>query len=88
MFGPAKPSIAGINVTAMAIATSTVPAAASPMTVRKGMPTTDRPARAMTTVMPANTTAPPAVALARAADSSTLCPSARFWRCRVTMNRA
>lgn len=52
------------------------------------MPTTASPATAITTVMPAKTTALPAVALARATDSSTSIPWPMFWRCRVTMNNA
>ena len=42
----------------------------------------------MTTVVPANSTASPAVAIAVPAESSTLMPSWRCWRCRVTMNSA
>ena len=53
------------------------------------MPTTASPARAMTTVLPAKTTAPPDVALARAADSSAgSSPPAWKARWRVTMNSA
>ena len=67
---PAKPSSAGSRVIATSTATATVPAAARPITVRNGMPTTDRPASAMTTVAPAKTTAEPAVPTARPAASS------------------
>ncbi|MDQ0789342.1 hypothetical protein QFZ64_004839 [Streptomyces sp. B3I8] len=42
----------------------------------------------MTTVAPAKTTALPAVALARATDSTTGMPWASWARCRETMNRA
>ena len=42
----------------------------------------------MTTVLPAKTTAPPAVAAARAAASAGGCPSLRKPRWRVTMNSA
>jgi hypothetical protein len=56
------------------------------MTVRNGMPTTARPERAMTTVSPANTTAEPAVPVARAADSSGSMPAASWLRCRDRMN--
>ena len=54
----------------MSTATATVPAAARPIWVRNGMPTTDSAARAMTTVRPAKTTAEPAVPTARPAASS------------------
>ena len=42
----------------------TAPAAARPITVRNGIWTTISPTSAMTTVMPANTTALPAVPVA------------------------
>lgn len=54
----------------MATAMTTVKAAASPIWVRNGMSTTNRPASAITTVSPANTTADPAVPTARPAASS------------------
>lgn len=61
----------------------TVAAPARPMIVRKGMPVMARAARAMTTVAPAKTTALPAVAVARAIDSSQSVPgSASCSRCR------
>jgi hypothetical protein len=85
---PAKPSRAGISVTAMATAKTTAAAADRPIVVRKGMRTTDRPDSAMTTVRPANTTAVPAVAVARAADSATVIPADSWDRCRATMNSA
>ena len=66
---PAKPSSAGSSVIATSTATATVPAAARPITVRNGMPTTASPASAMTTVAPAKTTAEPAVPTARPAAS-------------------
>ena len=59
-----------MSVTAMSTATMTVPAAQSPMTVRKGMPVTLSPASATTTVQPAKTTAIPAVPAAVDAASS------------------
>ena len=52
------------------------------------MPTMVRPARAMITVPPAKTTAPPDVALARAADSASDSPEGWKARWRVTMNSA
>ncbi len=85
---PAKPSTAGSRVIATSTATTTAAEAARPITVRNGTPATASPASAATTVSPANTTALPAVALARAAASSGSRPSARWRRCRETMNRA
>jgi hypothetical protein len=54
----------------MRTATTTVPPAQSPMMVRKGIPVTLRPASATTTVVPAKTTATPAVPVAVVAASS------------------
>ena len=65
-----NPSMAGVRVTAMATAIATATDAAMPMVVRNGMPAKLRPMRAISTVMPAKTTADPAVPVARAADSS------------------
>ena len=72
----------------MSTATRTPPAAARPMTVRNGMPTTASAARAMITVQPANATAVPAVPAASPADSAGASPAASCARCRVRMNRA
>jgi hypothetical protein len=83
---PAKPSSAGWSVIATSTATATVPAAARPIVVRNGMFTTARPASAITTVAPANTTAEPAVPTARATASSAGRPARRFCRCRELMN--
>ena len=63
-------------------------AAATPIVVRKGIPATASPHSAMITVSPAKTTADPAVATARATDSSGSMPSRSWSRCRETMNRA
>ncbi len=84
----ATPMIAGMRVTAMLTATSTANAAPTPMTDRNGMPTTSRPSSAMITVTPANTTAPPAVATACAADSSGSSPCASCDLCRDRMKSA
>ena len=73
---------------AISTAMATVPAAARPITVRNGMSTTSRPTRAMITVMPAKTTALPAVAMAWAVDSRGVRPSCRPWRWRERMNSA
>ncbi len=51
-----------------------------------GMPEKTSETSAITTVMPANTTAPPAVAAARATDSRTSMPSLSCSLWRVTMN--
>ena len=67
---------------------ATATAAAMPMVVRNGMPATDRPTSAIITVSPAKTTADPAVARARAADSSGSIPSRNWSRWREVMNRA
>lgn len=56
-----KPSSAGTTVKATSTATVTAPAAARPILVSVGMPTTDKPASAITKVTPAKTTADPAV---------------------------
>ena len=58
-----------------------------PMAVIIGMPETWRPAMARITVTPANSTASPAVALARPTASATGIPSSRFCRYRVRMKR-
>ena len=75
-------------VIAMSTASVTVNAAASPITVRNGMPTTLSAASAMNTVSPANNTAEPAVPVARAMDSATGIPAITCLRCRDTMNSA
>ena len=82
---PAIAMIAGVSVTAMSTATATAAAAATPSAVRKGMPATESPTRAMITVSPAKTTADPEVAVARAMDSSTGSPARSCSWCRLTM---
>ena len=59
--GPRSRSAPAAASSATRTATATVTAAATPISVRIGMPTTDRPVRAMTTVRPAKKTALPAV---------------------------
>ena len=76
----ARPMMAGSRVMAIETATKTANALAIPMVERNGMPTTKSPSRAMITVMPANTTAPPAVATDCAADSSGSIPAASWFR--------
>lgn len=70
-----KPSTAGVRVTAMATAIATATEAAMPIVVRNGMPAKPSPIKAMSTVIPAKTTADPAVPTARDADSSGSTPS-------------
>ena len=72
------PSIAGVRLSATSTAIATATAAAMPIVVRNGMPAKESPMRAMSTVTPANTTADPAVPVARAADSSGATPE-RTW---------
>ncbi len=85
---PPNPSKAGTRVRAMRTATATATAAAMPIVDRNGMPATDNPTSAIITVSPANTTADPAVARARAADSSGSRPSRSWSRWREVMNSA
>ncbi len=86
-FVPAKPSIAGTSVNAISMATATEAAAARPMTVRNGMPTTLSPHSAMITVRAAKTTELPAVPIASGTDSSGVMPVSRLARCRDRTNR-
>ena len=69
-------------------AIETAPAAASPITVSTGMWAMVRPVNAITTVVPANTTALPAVDSARDIDSVGEFPSPRWRRWRDRMKRA
>ncbi len=80
--------MAGSSVSATETATVTEKAAPRPITVSTGIFATDRPARAMITVVPANTTALPAVARARLMDSTTSRPSASWPRWRDRMKSA
>ena len=57
-----------------------------PSFVMKSMPISARPVIEMATVVPAKSTARPAVALAAAAASCGSRPSCRYCRNRVTMN--
>jgi len=88
MCGPRAPSIAGSNVVAAATAVTTAIAAVNPRVVTRGMPAKASEQRAITTVKPANTTAPPAVAVALAIDSRSSIPSRSWSLWRVTMNSA
>ena len=88
MCSPAKPSNAGSSVNDTATMTATVRADINPIRVTIGMPAMASPQIAITTVMPAKSTAEPDVAIARPAESSTVMPCARYSRWRVTMNNA
>ena len=70
MRGPTAPSNAGSSVTAASIATSTAIAAMNPSVVTSGIWATASEISAIVTVEPANITAPPEVAAARAIASS------------------
>ncbi len=85
---PTIPRIAGSSVIAPRTATATTRAEVYPSVVTSGMPTTASDSSATITVEPANTTAPPELAVARAIDSPVSIPSRRCSRCRVTMNSA
>ena len=75
-----------MSVIAASTATTTAPAAARPITVRNGMFTMLRAARAMRTVVPAKHTDDPEVATARPTESATSRPSTSCWRCRLRTN--
>ena len=68
--------------------TTTAIAAVKPRVVTSGIPATRSEHSAIATVIPAKTTAPPAVAQARAIDSRISTPSASWSLCLVTMKSA
>ena len=72
---PRKPPNAGRRVSAINTAKATAMDANTPITVMNGSPATASPVSAMALVMPANTTAVPAVPIARAIDSLASIPS-------------
>ena len=88
MWGPSAPSIAGSRVAAAQTATTTAIAAVKPSVLTSGMPAKASEQSAITTVKPAKTTAPPAVAVARAIDSRSSIPSPSCSLWRVTMKSA
>ena len=88
MRGPRAPSSAGSNVVAPRTETTTAIAAVKPSLATSGMPANTSETRAITTVLPANRTAPPAVAVARAIDSCISMPSLSCSLWRVTMKSA
>ena len=88
IWGPSAPSIAGSCVAAAVTATTTAIAAVKPSVATSGIPAKASEQSAITTVKPAKTTAPPAVAVARAIDSRISIPSPSWSLWRVTMNSA
>ena len=70
----------------MITAMSTVKAAERPIASRNGIPVIVKPESAMITVMPAKTTALPAVAYGMAAVSMRSMPCRRFCRYRERIN--
>ena len=88
MCGPSAPSIAGSSVAAAQTATTTAIAAVNPSVLTSGIPAKASEQSAITTVKPAKTTAPPAVAVARAIDSRSSIPSPSWSLWRVTMKSA
>lgn len=88
MVWPTKPSMAGSRVTEAIMVTRTAAAEPTDMPWRKGRFMSSRPSTEMMTVVPANSTALPAVVMAVTVASSGSWPACRLWRYRVTMNRA
>ena len=77
---PAKPRNAGSSVTAATTATRTTIAAAVAIMPTNAIPEIHKPRRAIATMMPENTTAWPAVAVARPTACKGVMPSCRFCR--------
>ena len=88
MVRPANPSIAGSSVIDASITMATVTDVPTARPFTKSTPMRNRPRSEITTVMPANTTARPAVSIARTTACSGSSPSSRPCRYRVTMNSA
>lgn len=84
----AKPSRAGSRVSEAIIVNATTTAAPMARPDTKLSCMINMPSNEMTTVVPANSTARPAVSIAITVEASMLCPLWRFSRNRVTMNRA
>ena len=85
---PAKPRRAGSSVSEATAVTATTVAAAAASPVTNARPMRTMPSSEMTTVVPANATARPAVSRATTVASSIEAPLCRFSRNRVTMNSA
>jgi hypothetical protein len=88
MLRPAKPRTAGSSVTDAHMMTRTTRTAENARPGVNGWFISSMPSSEMTTVMPANITARPAVAIEVSTARRGSWPSARLLRNRVTMNRA
>ena len=85
---PTQPRSAGTRDSEPRIIISTPTDEATAMPCTKLRPIRNRPIREMITVSPANNTARPLVSIDSTMASSTLSPSFKPSRYRVTMNRA
>ena len=85
---PTRANRAGSAVRAAVMVSSTAIADEIASPLRKVTPSTTMPSKASITVVPANSTARPAVSIAPTVASRTLLPSRRFSRKRVTMKSA
>ena len=88
MRAPTQPNSAGSRVSEAITISSTPTAEATATPVTNLRPISDRPSRAMITVVPAKITARPLVSRASAIESSTVDPAWSASRYLVTMNRA
>ncbi len=88
MLRPAKPRMAGSSVTDAAITTTRASTTVKAKPFMAGWPISRMPSIEMTTVMPAKSTARPAVAMAVSVALRGSWPSARLLRNRVTISRA
>ena len=86
MFRPTKPRTAGSSVSAASIIVNTTAAPPMAMPWRNARPMSSAPSSEMTTTIPANSTARPAVSIDRSTAASGSRPSRRPRRYRVTMN--
>ena len=80
MLWPTKPSRAGRRVSAPAMTSRTARIDPTAKPSMDGCCTTNSPSREITTVLPAKSTARPAVAIATTAASRGSRPSVRNWR--------
>ncbi len=85
---PTYASNAGSIVRLASMVSSTASADATASPSRKLRPSTTMPSSAMITVVPANSTARPAVSIATIVAGATSAPDRRLSRKRVTMKRA
>ena len=85
---PTAPNSAGSSVSAAITVNATTTAAATATPYRKLTPSANIPSIAITTIIPANSTARPEVSIASTTASSRLTPRRVACRKRVTMNSA